>query len=364
MSEEESSATVLRAKAWAPARYQIPKGLRCSRSFLTEANHARYIVAMEAFLFRGKGSMPVLANASFMNAAITLSRAKLLKKAWGLSCMTRKVMIPLDVSLFQAGGYRAKDLQLWGPYVQRTKLVDPWREFPSLPTIVEKAPPVLGMALPFLPVAQYFAALVEASGEDVNGCYSEVFKVEYWTCLVAAPGAEKYHHGGEGVVSNETLEFLTRFRTFPPLQVVVKPTPGYTVAFTDVIAWAEAALDVPGENLFEVEEVASAYAEGYAMRDVKSGVYTSGGDLSRARGYVGGLRRQQRANRPPRARSVAERPRPDPHVSAIQFKMTEAELRCMSGKVAAAIDGQPNPAGQTVRKWMEVMAEAYFSQAA
>lgn len=44
--------------------------------------------------------------------------------------------------------------------------------------------------------------------------------------------------------------------------------------------------------------------------------------------------------------------------------MTDAEVRGMPGKVRAAIEGQPSPAGQMVREWIKVMAEDFFSQEA
>lgn len=45
-------------------------------SFLTEANDACYVVAMERYLFRGEGGMPLLSEGSLLSVALTSNRVK------------------------------------------------------------------------------------------------------------------------------------------------------------------------------------------------------------------------------------------------------------------------------------------------
>lgn len=79
LKDVEAGALVVRAKVWATRTYHVSAGITCMWSFLAEANDARYVVAMERYLFRDEGDMPLLPNGSLLIVALTSNRVKLLK---------------------------------------------------------------------------------------------------------------------------------------------------------------------------------------------------------------------------------------------------------------------------------------------
>lgn len=70
-----------------------------------------------------------------------------------------------------------------------------------------------------------------------------------------------------------TVEFLNRFKSFPPFTVVRKGAPGVLVLYEDVYACVAAAGRFPAANLHRREDSASGTTVLYFLRAVEAAGY-------------------------------------------------------------------------------------------
>lgn len=138
----------------------MPAGIPGMLSFLAEANDSRYVIVMERYLFRGEGGMTLQSDGSLLSVALTSNRVNFLNVAWELRLMSRKVIYPMDFALLQEEGILPRSYICDGRVGRRTKLIVKLETFPDFPTVVERWPPVNGLAMPIPRVSQYVSALI------------------------------------------------------------------------------------------------------------------------------------------------------------------------------------------------------------
>lgn len=75
----------------------------------------------------------------------------------GFSPATKRVIFPADVAIIQKKRLNKRRVVCSGPDEWRTRLEVSKKEFPELPDIVERYPPLHGLAIPVPRSEHYFA---------------------------------------------------------------------------------------------------------------------------------------------------------------------------------------------------------------
>ena len=197
-------------------RVQVPPSLVCDRTFLFEADDAKYVDSMDAFLAGiGSNEMPLL---SFLEGtSIDRRPSQGEKVSTSLAAVTDRIITADDYFVVRWRGAESDRV------VQNTRLLVPLDTFPTVPMVMKEHPWPLGLPMQLPRVLRYFGRTSENFLGARKERYEEAVRCEYVIQLILALYQEIRDHRFVWQVDPATLSLIAEWReryAFPTVNVV------------------------------------------------------------------------------------------------------------------------------------------------
>ena len=189
----------------------VPSSIRCDRLFLIAAADAKYVEAVERYLFEEDVAYPGLGDRSLRDVVFRSGCVRPWKTSYSLMNGSHVCISYRDFFTLRGKLAHAYDVMMAGRLQHRTSLMLPFSRFPPLPVEVVGALPPQGLSVRLPRVAFYFADCVRSAPESVRIRYEVAFLLEWAHSVAAALTLEIETNARVWKCSVECIEFLERF---------------------------------------------------------------------------------------------------------------------------------------------------------
>ena len=194
--------------------FQVPKEFECDRAYLADPADAICVEKMNAYLFRGEGRHPMMADDRVRNIVVRETDSRQWKTAFALLVGTGRWGSFQDYTYFREPGAHETDVRMSGRFEDRTRLAVTFDELPQVPMCLAGIIPPRGLAVKSPRVAYYFGATVDTGCKSVKTRYATEYVLEWAQAVAAALTLEHVMYNRVWVCEGRCVEFLRKFVSF------------------------------------------------------------------------------------------------------------------------------------------------------